>query len=65
MKKIIAPIKESILFLYEHRIGKDEATTLRDMLDNDKNELFDLNIIYKKDIDGSYYIKKILLKEIK
>ena len=65
VKKIIAPIKESILFLYEHRIGTDEATTFPDMLDNDKNELFDLNIIYKKDIDGSYYIKKIFLKEIK
>ena len=65
VKKNIVPIIASILFLYEHRMGKDEAKRLRSIFNSDKNEPFSLNIIYKKDTNGSYYIKKIFLKEIK
>lgn len=65
VKKNIVPIMESILFLYEHRMSKDEARKLRDLFNSNRDEAFNLNIIYKKDTDETYYIKKLYLKESK
>lgn len=63
VKKILLPIQDDILFLYEQRMGVDARKKLMELLASKKDEPVYLIISYKKNPDtNSYFIKKLFLR---
>lgn len=63
VKKILLPIQDDILFLYEQRMGTDARKKLIELLASKKDEPVYLIISYKKNPDANtYFIKKLFLR---
>ena len=58
-KNHIRGIMNDILFLFEHRLGKDYADELREIFDRDEDDLSIITLEYVTGDDGNGIIKKI------
>lgn len=63
IKKMLLPIQDDILFLYEQRMGIDARKKLMELFISEKDEPVDLIISYRKNLDtNTYFIKKLFLR---